>query len=327
MRGIRGKRSEYRQAVVEAHQRVQRLTEALRGECERWRMRPIVAALSALRGVDFLAAVTLVAEIGDFSRFAHPSELMGFLGLVPSEHSTGDSRRRGRHDFRMAANRVCQLAAPALFEQYAGAGAAFGGPIEVAGELVAFGCCNHIGDDHEAEIAKLLPSCFSGNGLTHFPRRRQAMHWIKTAPLSHKWCFFCPTCRLHRWLDRSGGELHLWMQSSPGSEPEQQVDAEATDLAALDFGNPRLCDTESLGSFRLRHPRIREPTFKTVKQSRSDLELHRFLRFEKVEEHTSSRRRDVARPVVIANPLLTLHFAPPVFGIARNLRDARSKSR
>jgi transposase len=87
--------AEYRQAVAEAHQRVQRLTEALRSECERWRMKPIVAALSALRGVDFLAAVTLVAEIGDFSRFAHPSELMGFLGLVPSEHSTGDSRRRG----------------------------------------------------------------------------------------------------------------------------------------------------------------------------------------------------------------------------------------
>lgn len=67
----------------------------------------------------------------------------------------------------MAANRVCQLATPVLFEQSAGAGAAFGGPIEAAGELVAFGCCNHIGDDHEAEVAKLLPSCFSKNGLTH----------------------------------------------------------------------------------------------------------------------------------------------------------------
>jgi hypothetical protein len=45
--------------------------------------------------IDFLAAVTLVAEIGDFRRFAHPRDLMGFLGLVPSEFSTGESRHRG----------------------------------------------------------------------------------------------------------------------------------------------------------------------------------------------------------------------------------------
>jgi len=87
--------TEYRQAISESHERVQRLTEALRKECEAWRMQSVVSALATLRGIDFLAAVTLVAEIGDFSRFAHPSELMGYLGLVPSEYSTGDSCRRG----------------------------------------------------------------------------------------------------------------------------------------------------------------------------------------------------------------------------------------
>lgn len=54
-----------------------------------------MAALATLRGIDFLAAVTLVAEIGDFQRFAHPRDLMGFLGLVPSEFSTGETRHRG----------------------------------------------------------------------------------------------------------------------------------------------------------------------------------------------------------------------------------------
>jgi transposase len=58
-------------------------------------MRPVVEALMSLRGIDLLAAVTLVAEIGDFQRFARPRELMGFLGLVPSEYSSGSTRRQG----------------------------------------------------------------------------------------------------------------------------------------------------------------------------------------------------------------------------------------
>ena len=49
-----------------------------------------------LRGIDFVAAVTLVAELGDLKRFAHPRELMSFLGLVPSEYTSGDSRRLGK---------------------------------------------------------------------------------------------------------------------------------------------------------------------------------------------------------------------------------------
>jgi transposase len=87
--------AEYRHAVREAQDRLDRITQTLRDECERWRMRSVVAALATLRGIDFVAAVTLVAEIGDFRRFAHPRDMMGFLGLVPSEFSTGDSRHRG----------------------------------------------------------------------------------------------------------------------------------------------------------------------------------------------------------------------------------------
>jgi transposase len=54
-----------------------------------------VARLRCLRGIDTLSAVGLCAEVGDFARFEHPSQLMSFLGLVPSEHSTGQARRQG----------------------------------------------------------------------------------------------------------------------------------------------------------------------------------------------------------------------------------------
>lgn len=86
---------EYRQAVAESHARVQRLQEALAQELESWRMRPLVQALMTLRGVDQLVASALVAELGDLKRFAHPRELMGYLGLVPSERTSGDKRRLG----------------------------------------------------------------------------------------------------------------------------------------------------------------------------------------------------------------------------------------
>ena len=86
---------EYRQAVSEAHSRVARLSEALTQELEQWRMRPLVQALMTLRGVDQLVATTLVAELGELKRFAHPRQLMGYLGLIPSEHTSGEKRRLG----------------------------------------------------------------------------------------------------------------------------------------------------------------------------------------------------------------------------------------
>lgn len=87
--------NEYRLACKEAAERVERLTAALRELCESWRMNPLVKALMSLKGLDFIAAVTFVAEIGDLSRFEHPRALMSYLGLVPSEHSSGASRRQG----------------------------------------------------------------------------------------------------------------------------------------------------------------------------------------------------------------------------------------
>ena len=56
---------------------------------------PVVEALQALRGVQLVAAITLVAEIQDFARFANPRSLMAYLGLIPSESSSGQRRRQG----------------------------------------------------------------------------------------------------------------------------------------------------------------------------------------------------------------------------------------
>ena len=87
--------NEYRAASKEACERVERITQALRELCERWRMNPVVKALMCLKGFEFVAAVTFVAEMGDLSRFAHPRALMSYLGLVPSEFSSGNTRRQG----------------------------------------------------------------------------------------------------------------------------------------------------------------------------------------------------------------------------------------
>jgi transposase len=87
--------NEYRQASQEANERVERITQALREQCEHWRMKPLVQALMCLKGFDFVTAVTLIAEMGDLTRFAHPRALMSYLGLVPSEFSSGNTRRQG----------------------------------------------------------------------------------------------------------------------------------------------------------------------------------------------------------------------------------------
>lgn len=65
-----------------------------------WSLAPLVTALMALRGVDFIAATTLLAEIGDLGRFRTPRELMAWLGLVPSEFSTGEDTKRGPIDYQ-----------------------------------------------------------------------------------------------------------------------------------------------------------------------------------------------------------------------------------
>ena len=82
-------------AIAEAERRRDRLGQQIRELVPAWPMAPVVAALQAMRGVAFLSAVVLAAEIGDFRRFANPRQLMAWLGLVPSEHSSGAKVERG----------------------------------------------------------------------------------------------------------------------------------------------------------------------------------------------------------------------------------------
>jgi transposase len=78
-----------------SHERVTRLDRTIAEFLPSWSLAPMVDALQALRGVDLIVAVTFVAEIGDLSRFESPRRLMAYLGLVPSERSTGETVRRG----------------------------------------------------------------------------------------------------------------------------------------------------------------------------------------------------------------------------------------
>jgi transposase len=86
---------DYIHAVEDAEKRIGRLVEQIEPLLEQWSMAPVVKAIQAMRGVAFINAVTIVAEIGDFARFSNPRQLMAYVGLVPSEHSSGDSVRRG----------------------------------------------------------------------------------------------------------------------------------------------------------------------------------------------------------------------------------------
>jgi transposase len=86
---------DYIHTVEQALARVARLTADIGELVERWTLGPLVRALQALRGVDLVTAVVLAAEIGDFKRFPSPKQLMAYLGLVPSEHSSGCARRQG----------------------------------------------------------------------------------------------------------------------------------------------------------------------------------------------------------------------------------------
>jgi transposase len=82
-------------AVTEHSERLGRLEQELHDCVQTWRLRPVVDALQALRGVQFTVAVTIVAALGDLTRFDTPSQLMRYLGLTSSEYSTGDQRHQG----------------------------------------------------------------------------------------------------------------------------------------------------------------------------------------------------------------------------------------
>jgi transposase len=86
---------DYIQAVEDAQARRDRLTGEVEVWAKSWSLAPVAEALQALRGVALITAVTLLAEIGDLTRFGSPRQLMSHLGLVPSEWSSGATVRRG----------------------------------------------------------------------------------------------------------------------------------------------------------------------------------------------------------------------------------------
>jgi transposase len=86
---------EYVQTVTEQTERLGRLELALHEQVKTWRLAPVVEALQALRGGQFTVAVTTGAELGDLTRCENPRQLMNYLGLTPSEYSSGARRQQG----------------------------------------------------------------------------------------------------------------------------------------------------------------------------------------------------------------------------------------
>ena len=83
------------QVITERMSRLERLDNELTHQVKLWRYYPVVKAIQALRGVRLLVATGVIAELGDLSRFDTPRKLMSYVGLTPSEHSSGGSRRLG----------------------------------------------------------------------------------------------------------------------------------------------------------------------------------------------------------------------------------------
>jgi len=75
--------------------RLERLEREIRHHVKTWRLEPVVKALMAMRGVQIVVAVTMISELGDLTRFDNPKQLMSYLGLTPSEYSSGERVRRG----------------------------------------------------------------------------------------------------------------------------------------------------------------------------------------------------------------------------------------
>jgi transposase len=86
---------DYVESVERATERVARLDKDIAELVESWSLKPLVDALQGLRGVRLLSAVVIAAELGSMARFPTPRKLMAYLGLVPSEHSSGASTFRG----------------------------------------------------------------------------------------------------------------------------------------------------------------------------------------------------------------------------------------
>ncbi|MEO0621050.1 MAG: IS110 family transposase [Pseudomonadota bacterium] len=87
---------DYVEAVWTADERCKSLVQRIRELLPAWSLGPTVEALRCVRGLDLISAVTFVASVGDLTRFETPRQLMAYLGLTPSERSSGGMVRRGR---------------------------------------------------------------------------------------------------------------------------------------------------------------------------------------------------------------------------------------
>ena len=86
---------EYVEALKEASRRVLGMEKQILLAVRGWSLEPVLNSLLAMRGVNTITAVTLLAELGDITRFDNPKQLMSYLGLVPSEYSSGSKRQQG----------------------------------------------------------------------------------------------------------------------------------------------------------------------------------------------------------------------------------------
>lgn len=86
---------EYIDAVRRHGVQIQAIEKQMLVAKQGWSLEPIVDGLMAMRGINLVASMGIVAELGDLSRFSKPTQLMAYLGLVPSEHTSGDSRHQG----------------------------------------------------------------------------------------------------------------------------------------------------------------------------------------------------------------------------------------
>ncbi|ESW94514.1 transposase IS110 [Mesorhizobium sp. LSJC268A00] len=86
---------DYVDAVMDAQRRLQQVEEQILSLLPEWNQRPVVDALQAMRGIALINALVLVAEVGDFTRFSSPRQLMAYFGLVPGEQSSGETVWRG----------------------------------------------------------------------------------------------------------------------------------------------------------------------------------------------------------------------------------------
>jgi transposase len=86
---------DYLETICTAQERQKQLIQQIAALLPEWSMGRFVEALRALRGIDLISGVTFAAAIGDVSRFETPRQLMAYLGLIPSEQSSGEKVRRG----------------------------------------------------------------------------------------------------------------------------------------------------------------------------------------------------------------------------------------